>query len=321
MITDIKQITAISSGADFEKTALELFAFQAERCAPYRRYLDLLGVAPGDIHTAADIPHLPIELFRTEKIYCGPNEPEMVFTSSTTGGDVPSRHYMASLADYEECFVRAFSLFYGRPEEWSFYALLPCYLEREGSSLVYMADKLVRMGGGGFFLDDYEGLIRQMESDPKRKILLGVSYALWDLAEQYAPRLRDTVVMETGGMKGRRGEIPKAEFHKILCDAFGVERIHSEYGMAELSSQAYSDGHGIFRTPPWMRVWTRDLNDPFAAMEDGRTGGVNITDLGNIYSCAFIQTQDLGKRYADGSFSLHGRVADAQIRGCNLLVE
>ena len=202
------------------------------------------------------------------------------------------------------------------------YALLPCYLEREGSSLVYMADRLiVAAGSGGFYLDDYEQLIADMEADPKPKILLGVSYALWDLAEQYAPRLRNTIVMETGGMKGYREEIPKSELHRILCEGFGVESIHSEYGMAELTSQAYSSGEGLFRTPQWMRVLVRDVNDPFCILPTGSRGGVNIIDLANTHSCAFIETQDLGRSFADGSFSIEGRIDRSEIRGCNLLVQ
>ena len=234
----IEEILTIDSGEAFERTALELFAFQAERCAPYRDYLDAIGIAPGEVTCSADIPHMPIELFKSRKVYCGTKEPELVFTSSTTGGDTPARHYVENTENYRQTLRKAFSLFYGRPENWSFYALLPCYLEREGSSLVWMADDLIRSGGGGFFLDEYEQLLECMAADSRPKILLGVSYALLDLAEQYAPRLRDTVVMETGGMKGRRTELPKEEFHRILCDAFGTDVIHSEYGMAELTSQA-----------------------------------------------------------------------------------
>jgi hypothetical protein len=198
---------------------------------------------------------------------------------------------------------------------------LPGYLEREGSSLVYMASKLIEAGGGGFFLYDYGEMVSLMSANAGPKILLGVSYALMDLAEKVAPGLHDTVVMETGGMKGRREELPKERLHKILCDSFGVEKIHSEYGMAELSSQAYSAGDGIFRTPPWMRVRVRDVNDPMELLPAGRTGGINITDLGNIYSCAFIQTQDLGKLHGDGSFSILGRIDRSQTRGCNLMVQ
>ncbi len=320
-MTDIENILKIGSGGEFEKAALELFAFQAGHCVPYREYLAALGVTLADVARAEDIPHLPIELFRSRKVYSGTREAEKIFTSSTTGGDIPSKHYIASLDDYRKTFVEAFSLFYGDPAGWSFYCLLPGYLEREGSSLACMADGLVAQGGGGFFLNNYEELITRINNDPKKKILLGVSYALWELAEKYAPKLDNTVVMETGGMKGKREELPKEKFHKILEDAFGVSEIHSEYGMAELSSQAYSRGGGSFHTPPWMRINVRDINDPFSYVPDGNSGGVNITDLANIYSCAFIQTQDLGVRYAGGAFRILGRIDRSQIRGCNLMVE
>ena len=228
---------------------------------------------------------------------------------------------MASLEDYRKTFTRAFELFYSAPKEWSIYGLLPNYLEREGSSLVYMVDRLIAMAGsGGFYLNDYECLIRDMEADPKPKILLGVSYALWDMAEQYAPKLLNTIVMETGGMKGRRKELSKSELHAILCQGFGVEHIHSEYGMAELTSQAYSSGEGIFKAPAWMRVMVRDVNDPMDHRPQGMRGGIDIIDLANLSSCAFIQTQDMGRLLEDGRFIIEGRIAGSDIRGCNLLV-
>lgn len=317
----IEDIVAIRSAEEFERCALELFRFQAERCRPYRRYLELLGVDIEAISRVEDIPFMPIELFKTEEVYCGEGEPEVVFTSSNTGSTVASRHFMASLATYRRAFTEAFRLFYGEPSKWSIYGLLPNYLEREGSSLVYMVDRLIaEAGSGGFYLHDYKQLIADMEADPKPKILLGVSYALWDLAEQYAPKFRDTVVMETGGMKGRRAEISKAELHAILTEGFGVERIASEYGMAELTSQAYSEGEGLFKSPPWMRVLVRDVNDPFDHSHTLRRGGIDIIDLANLSSCAFIQTQDLGEVYEDGSFRVVGRITGSDIRGCNLLV-
>lgn len=320
-VIKLQDILNVESGAAFEEAALEVFALQAESCAPYREYLDAIGVDASQVERWEDIPYLPIEVFKHRRVYCGAEPPEAVFTSSTTGGDTPSLHYVAELDSYRRTLRRAFSIFYGEPESWSFYALLPCYLEREGSSLVWMADDLIKSGGGGFFLDDHEELLRRMEADPKRKILLGVSYALLDLAEGAAPRLRDTVVMETGGMKGRRRELPKEELHAILCGAFGVEKIHSEYGMAELSSQAYSAGEGVFRAPAWMRVRIRDFNDPFDTLPAGRRGGINIIDLANLHSCAFIETQDAGIMYPDGSFSVLGRMDKTQTRGCNLMVD
>lgn len=315
-------IFRIDTEEAFCRAALAVFRRQAAECAPYRDYLRLIGCRTEEVRTWRQIPFLPISLFKTHDVYCGDRAPEAVFTSSATTGMTPSRHAMRSLALYEEAFRGAFRRFYGDPSGWSLYALLPNYLRRKGSSLVYMADRLIRdCGSGGFYLDDYDGLLAAMAADPKPKILLGVSYALWELAERYAPALHDTVVMETGGMKGYREELPKEEFHRILCRAFGVERIHSEYGMAELTSQAYSQGDNRFRCPGWMRVVTRDVNDPFDLLPAGSRGGIDIVDLANRWSCAFIQTEDAGVVHADGSFTVEGRIDHAEIRGCNLLVQ
>ena len=316
------EIFSINSDAEFEREALRLFRYQAEHCAPYADYLRLIGVDVSMVDRVESIPLLPLELFKSHKIYCGEDDPQMVFTSSATTGMVQSRHYVEDLELYERSFTEAFRHFYGDPKECSIYALLPSYLEREGSSLVYMAERLIaQSGGGGFYLNDYEKLLADMSRDYNPKILLGVTYALLDLAENYAPHLDHTVVMETGGMKGRRKELPKSELHKMLCSAFGVEKIHSEYGMAELMSQAYSFGDGIFRTPRWMKVLVRDVNNPFARLSDGRRGGLDIIDLANRSSCAFIATQDVGIRYEDGSFRIEGRISQSDIRGCNLLVQ
>ena len=321
----IEEILNIGNEAEFERAALQLFRFQALRCAPYREYLSLTGFsdeAVEGVDSVDNIPFLPIEIFKMRDVYCGGGEPEALFTSSSTTGINPSRHLVARLSDYEKTFSAAFRTFYGDPSQYGIYALLPSYLQRQGSSLVYMADKLIAQGeSGGFYLDEYEKLIDDMAADPRPKILLGVSYALWDLAERFAPRLSNTIVMETGGMKGHREEIPKGEFHRILCAAFGVEHIHSEYGMAELMSQAYSFGEGLFRAPKWMRIVTRDVNDPFCILPAGSRGGVNIIDLANLSSCAFIQTQDMGRTFADGSFMIEGRIDRSEIRGCNLLVQ
>ena len=317
-----EKIFSISSDAEFEAAALELFRRQAEQCPPYSEYISLLGVNPAEVNRVEDIPFMPIEFFKWRDVYCGEGEPEKVFTSSNTGGTVASRHMMQSLALYEQAFTRAFEQFYGASERRSIYGLLPNYLQRDGSSLVYMVDRLIaRCGSGGFYLDEYEKLIADMAADAKPKILLGVSYALWDLAEQYAPKLENTIVMETGGMKGQREELPKSEFHKILTEAFGVEKIHSEYGMAELTSQAYSSGDGVFRAPAWMRVVVRDVNNPLKMLPAGSRGAVSIIDLANISSCAFIATQDVGRTFTDGSFMIEGRLSGADIRGCNLLVQ
>ncbi len=337
----------VSSDEEFERLAMEVFRRQAGvggggceggfggGCRPYREYLGAIGVSAADVERIAaegrieQIPFLPIEIFKTHKVYCGSSEPEAVFSSSSTGGGTPSKHYIAREADYEMVYTRGFELFYGDPRQWSIYALLPSYLEREGSSLVRMTDGLIRRGreagrGGGFYLYDHSKLVADMTADGGAKILLGVSYALLDLAEELALRgerlPEGTIVMETGGMKGRREEMPKEAMHAVLKRAFGVAEIHSEYGMAELMSQAYSDGGGVFRTPPWMKVLVRDLADPFDVRRAGG-GGINIIDLANLSSCAFIQTQDRGSIASDGSFTIDGRVTGSDIRGCNLLVQ
>lgn len=312
----------ISAGAGFEESALDVFNFQARNCAPYREYLSLIGVDPSGVRNLGDIPFLPVELFKSHKVYCGAEEPQKVFTSSSTTGQVPARHYVADLSLYENSFTRSFEMFYGTASGLAIFALLPGYLEREGSSLIYMADRLVAAGsGGGFYLNDHQSLLRDMASHEGPKILLGVSYALWDMAEKYPMQLHNTIVMETGGMKGNREDLPKEQFHRILCDAFGVDRIHSEYGMAELMSQAYSSGGGIFASPPWMRVVCRDIHDPFRILPHGARGGVNVIDLANAFSCSFIQTQDMGVAMNDTEFRIEGRIAGSDIRGCNLLVQ
>ena len=317
-IPTIDQIVGINSEQEFRRIALELFRYQSAHCAPYRLYLEIMGINPAEVSEVEQIPFLPIEVFKSQKVYCGPTEPEVCFTSSATTGMTPSRHYMASLADYEAAFTAAYEQFY---EGMPIYALLPCYLEREGSSLVYMVDRLVGRYGGGFFLDDHKALIEALNNHPGPKILLGVSYALLDLAEEGVTLPSDTIIMETGGMKGRRKELSKSELHATLCKAFGVGAIHSEYGMAELTSQAYSVGEGVFKAPAWMRVVIRDVNNPLARVAEGARGGVNIIDLANRYSCAFIQTQDMGRVWPDGTFALEGRISGADIRGCNLLVQ
>jgi hypothetical protein len=317
-----ERILSIDGAERRNREALALFRIQARQCDVYREYLERIGVVADSITEVEQIPFLPIELFKWRDVYCGDTPPQVVFTSSNTGGTVASHHAMSSLSHYEQVFTEAFRRFYGAPQQWSIYGLLPNYLQREGSSLVYMVDRLIaQCGSGGFYLNDYDRLLSDMEHSSKPKILLGVSYALWELAEQYAPRLHNTIVMETGGMKGRREELPKAEFHHILCSAFGVDHIHSEYGMAELTSQAYSCGEGIFRTPGWMSVSVRDINDPFCHLSTGCRGGIDIIDLANVSSCAFIQTQDVGRLLEDGSFVIEGRIDHSDIRGCNLLVQ
>lgn len=315
-------IFSIRTREEFDRAALALFAFQARECGPYARYVSLLGVRIEDVDRVERIPFMPVEMFKSHDVYCGQQPPEKVFTSSGTTGMVSSRHPMADLSLYERCFKRAFEMFYGPVRDWNIYALLPSYLEREGSSLVYMMDGLINGSrGGGFYLYDHDALLRDMRRAEGPKLLLGVSYALLDLAERGEKLPEGTVVMETGGMKGRRKELPKQTMHEILCRGLGVGAVHSEYGMAELTSQAYSAGGGVFRCPPWMRVFVRDLNDPFDFLAPQRNGGINIIDLGNMYSCAFIQTQDAGRLHPDGSFTVFGRADRSEIRGCNLLVQ
>lgn len=308
------------SPEEFEREALQLFAMQVQRCAPYAEWVRLLGVDVAEVHTIEQIPFVPVELFKTQMFYSADTPPAKVFTSSNTGGTTPSRHYMADLTNYEQAFVRGFEAFYGDVSQWSFYGLLPSYLERDGSSLVYMVDGLIRRGrGGGFYLYDHEALLRDMAEDRGPKVLIGVTYALLDLAE-CKPDLEGVVVMETGGMKGTRKELSKQELHEVLCKAFNVESVHSEYGMAELTSQAYSVGRGVFRAPSWMRVLVRDVADPTDVRRVGR-GGVNIIDLASRHSVAFIATGDVGEVYDDGSFTIDGRISHSDIRGCNLLVQ
>ncbi len=315
-------IFSITDSEQFSRVAMDIFRFQAESCPPYREYLRLIGADVDSIRSIEQIPMLPIELFKSHNVYSAQSEPQIVFTSSATTGMVPSRHPVADLSIYERDFVESFRLFYGQVEQWSIYGLLPSYLQRSGSSLIYMVDHLIKLSGrGGFYLDNYQQLLDDMAADNRPKILIGVTYALLDLAEQYAPKLENTIVMETGGMKGHRAEMSKTELHSVLCNAFGVDKIHSEYGMAELMTQGYSVGEGIFAAPPWMRVMVRDVNNPFKVLDRGRRGAINIIDLANLYSCSFIATQDMGIVYDNDTFRIEGRVTDADIRGCNLLVQ
>jgi len=322
-MTDPKAIFTIRQDAHFEAAALDIFRFQAEHCPPYREYIGYLGVDPNAVNTIRQIPFLPVELYKSHRIYSADHPEETIFTSSATTGQVPARHYVADLSLYESSFTEGFRIFYGDPSQYAIFALLPSYLERSGSSLVYMADKLIKAGeGGGFFLHDHLALLKSMgkaASGGKKLLLLGVSFALWELAENHRFEFPELTVMETGGMKGRREEITRQELHAILCRSFGVERIHSEYGMVELLSQAYSDGQGIFRCPPWMSVVIRDTYDPLERLPAARAGGVNVIDLANIYSCSFLETQDLGIRHRDGSFRILGRIDKSEIRGCNLM--
>ncbi len=311
----------------FNQSALQCFRFQAEHNPVYSLYLESLAFDTQSVEVFTDIPFLPIEFFKTHRVYAGDESEEIRFLSSGTTGMQPSIHYIASLAWYIKSFSRGFNIFYGPPEDYCFLALLPSYLERKHSSLVYMLDHLIkksRFSESGFYLSDLEGLrekLEDLEASGTKTILLGVSYALLDLAANYPVHLKNTIVIETGGMKGRREELSRHELHRRLSEGFILENIHSEYGMTELLSQAYSSEKGLFKTPPWMKIRIRDPYDPFSYLEDGRSGGINIIDLANWYSCSFIETQDLGRLHPDQSFEILGRFDNSDIRGCNLLVQ
>lgn len=322
-----KKMFQISGEQEFNELAVEIFHYQFETNKVYREFSELLGRTPKSVSMHHDLPFLPISLFRDQEVICRTNRTaDIVFTSSGTTGSIPSKHIVQDLKIYEESFGRGFSMFYGNPEEFRFLVLLPGYLERQGSSLVYMMNDLVeasRANGSGFFLHDLGALAEELKRPVKQGIktmLFGASYALLDFAERPHCTAVDGIVMETGGMKGRKKEMIREELHDLLCKKFKVDVIHSEYGMTELLSQGYSAGRGIFRTPPWMKVFIRDINDPLSLLPPGRTGGVSIIDLANLHSCSFIATQDLGKVHEDGSFEVLGRFDDSDVRGCNLLI-
>ncbi len=323
----IDNIFKISDEKTFRAAALEVFYYQAKHTPVYRNYLAALGTDPSQIKEPEEIPFLPIEFFKSHTVLAEGKEAEVIFESSGTTGTTPSRHHVADVALYRESFLRSFNTFYGSPEELCILALLPSYLEREGSSLVYMMNQMIgwsKHSDSGFYLDqlgELSAILQKRNNDSQATLLLGVSFALLDLAEQHPMILWNNIsVMETGGMKGRRQELVRSELHLVLKEAFGVKGIHSEYGMTELLSQAYSAGDGLFRSPPWMKVLIRDPNDPLSLLSQGQSGGINIIDLANIYSCSFIATGDLGKVYEDGSFEVLGRFDHSDIRGCNLLV-
>jgi Acyl-protein synthetase, LuxE len=316
-----------NSHFDFEQTALELFRWQAKENTVYKNYLHYLNIEAGAVQSIAQIPFLPIRLFKSQRVVTGLKKVEIVFTSSGTTGNISSEHHVTDVRLYEQSFTKAFELFYGDISGYCIVALLPSYLERGGSSLVYMCEKLIEQSQhqhSGFYLHEYEKLasvLQKLEAQNQKTILIGVTYALLDFAEEFPMPLHYTMMMETGGMKGKREEMIKSHVHALLQQAFGLKQIHSEYGMTELLSQAYSTGHGIYRCPPWMKVLTRDTDDPFSILPEGKSGGINIIDLANRNSCAFIATQDLGKIHPNGSFEIIGRFDDAEIRGCNLMVE
>ncbi len=313
---------------NFNHTALEVFQFQYYNNAVYKKYCDTLKIRVSQVQSITEIPFLPIGFFKTHSIVTGAFEPEAIFESSGTTTTINSKHFVKDIALYEKSFGTCFNLFYGSIKDWCIIALLPSYLERDNSSLVMMADKLIQQSWhpqSGFYLNEFDKLkavLTQLENSQQKTLLIGVTFGLLDFAEHYPMPLHHTMIMETGGMKGRREEMTRAQVHAILCKAFQKETIHSEYGMTELLSQAYSKGKGIFNTPPWMKVLLREEDDPFAMHDIGDktiTGAINVIDLANIYSCSFIATEDAAKLYTDGSFEVMGRLDNTDIRGCSLL--
>ena len=312
--------------SSFESVALKVFNYQFEHIEIYRLFCESLRKTPGTVSSLAQIPFLPIEFFKKYEIRASGAPALKVFESSGTTGSIPSRHFVTNLDIYETSFLKGFRLFYGEPSDYIILALLPSYLERGNSSLIYMADKLIKLSGkkeSGFFLNELEQLhaiLLDLKARKQKVILLGVTFALLDFSEAFSIDFPELVIMETGGMKGKREELTREELHEKLCAAFGVSKIHSEYGMTELLSQGYSKGDGIFYTVPWMKVIGRDVYDPLVLQEPGKTGAVNIIDLANLFSCSFIATNDLARVNTNGSFEILGRMDNAEIRGCNLMV-
>ena len=315
-----------SNQKQFDKMALKVFRFQYENNLVYREFCDFLKTDVQKVKTIQQIPFLPIQFFKSHSVVSNSNTIQTTFTSSGTTGMVTSKHLVTNVSIYEESYRKGFSQFYGNIEDYVVLALLPSYLEREGSSLIHMVDDLIQLSNhpdSGFYLHNYDELIEkiiQLDQSGQNVILIGVTYALLDVIEKHSFQLENTIIMETGGMKGKRKEMIREELHQQLCNGFGVESIHSEYGMTELLSQAYSLGEGIFECPSWMQISIRDTEDALSYVREGKTGGINVIDLANINSCSFIATQDLGKKYSNGSFEVLGRFDHSDIRGCNLMV-
>ena len=319
-------IFTISNQKQFDKIALKVFRFQYENNEVYREFCDFLKTDVQKVKSIEQIPFLPIQFFKSHSVVSTTNPIQTTFTSSGTTGMITSKHLVTDVSIYEESYRKGFSQFYGNIEDYAILALLPSYLEREGSSLIHMVDDLIQLSNhpeSGFYLHNYDELIAkllQLDQTGQNVILIGVTYALLDLVEKHSFQLENTIIMETGGMKGKRKEMIREELHQQLCNGFGVNTIHSEYGMTELLSQAYSLGEGIFECPSWMQILVRDTEDALSYVREGKTGGINVIDLANINSCSFIATQDLGKKYANGSFEILGRFDHSDIRGCNLMV-
>lgn len=310
----------------FNKITLDIFRFQATNNLVYKTFLNHLKVDVNTVEKIEEIPFMPIQFFKSHKIISSSAPTEQLFLSSGTTGMTQSKHYVTDVSIYEESFTKAFQQFYGEIEAYTVLALLPSYLERTGSSLIYMVNNFIEKSNNpksGFYLNNLDELaenLQELDKNGTKILLIGVSFALLDLLDAYSFNLKNTIIMETGGMKGQRKELIREELHNILCDGFGVSEIHSEYGMTELLSQAYSKGNGIFECPPWMKIFTRDTEDALTILPEGKSGGINVIDLANINSCSFIATQDLGKTYKNGTFEVLGRFDNSDIRGCNLLV-
>ena len=323
---DHAKIFEISTKAEFESRALDIFRFQIEKNSVYNEFCGYLGKSRDNVTQIEEIPFLPIDFFKLRRIVSSSAPDDLVFSSSGTTGSIPSKHYVTDINLYEQSYLKGFKSFYGTVANYCVLALLPSYLERKGSSLIYMVNDLITQSNhphSGFYLDEIDVLVEKLirlDSKGEKILLIGVSFALLDMLENHQLQLENTIVMETGGMKGRRKELIREELHAILKEGFGVETIHSEYGMTELLSQAYATENGIFKTPPWMKVLIRDPEDPLTLFGPGKTGGVNVIDLANTNSCSFIATQDLGKLHKDGSFEILGRFDNSDIRGCNLMV-
>lgn len=320
------KIFDIKTEQEFNEISIEIFNYQYTNNLIYQQFCNLLKINPTEITKINQIPFLPIEFFKTHIVKSGAYKEEQVFLSSGTTGENKSKHYVKDLSLYKKSYKNAFQQFYGNVKDYCILALLPSYLEREGSSLIYMITDLIKksehkksnffLNNEGFLIDNLRFLVKNKQ----KTILFGVSFALLDLAEKYEIDLSNVIIMETGGMKGRRKELTREELHKVYKKSFNVSEIHSEYGMTELLSQAYSKGNGIFKTPNWMKIFIRDINDPFSLIENNKTGGINVIDLANIDSCSFIATQDLGKKNNNGEFEVLGRFDDSDLRGCNMLI-
>jgi phenylacetate-coenzyme A ligase PaaK-like adenylate-forming protein len=321
-----KKIFEISSADQFNEMALEVFHFQYENNEIYHRFCSYLGVKIQQIEHYSNIPFLPIEFFKNHKIIAGNRATEIIFSSSGTTGSTTSQHHVCDINLYEISFLKSFEMFVGKPEHYHILALLPSYQERQGSSLIYMVDRLIELSSSphsGYYLYNLDELglkIKSLTGGDRQILLIGVTYALLDLADRFSFNTPELRVMETGGMKGRRKEMIREELHQTLQTALGVSEIMSEYGMTELLSQAYALRNGEFFTPPWMKVIVKDLNDPFRDALHGRTGQIAVIDLANLFSCSFISTQDLGKQLPGNGFSVLGRFDHSDIRGCNLMI-